>query len=339
MRGKQSVLSLFAGIGGICQGFTDAGCEIALANEIDHNACQTYRNSYDHPLIEGDVRELHATSIKDSIDLVVGGFPCQPFSQAGKQLGFEDQDRGLLFFEIMRLIDELTDDKNRPKALFLENVNRLATIDGGNTYSRIVKEIEQRGYKVRCNTYDDDNRIRGYVLNSKDYSGIPHNRNRIYIIAQDEDLCRAPFKEISKIKPSPLTDFLDNKEKADEKYYRNENNSKHYDLFVQEITKENTIYQYRRFYIRENKNGLCPALTANMGTGGHNVPMIKDPYGIRKLTEDECLGFQGLVGIEFPKEMASGHRYKQIGNSVTVPVVRNIAKNLVRTLRSPVVSF
>lgn len=335
MRGKPSVLSLFAGIGGICQSFTEAGCEIALANEIDRYACQTYRNSYSYPLIEGDIKELHARpDIRDSIDLIVGGFPCQPFSKAGNQLGFNDpQGRGLLFFEIMRLIDELTNNGNKPKALFLENVNRLETLDGGNTYARIVKEIEQRGYKVCCNVYDDTHdRIRGYVLNSKDYSGIPHNRSRIYIIAQDEDLCNAPFKSISKIKPSPLTAFLDNKEKAEEKYYRNEHNSKHYDLFVREITKEDTIYQYRRYYVRENKNGLCPALTANMGTGGHNVPMIKDSYGIRKLTEDECLRFQGLKGIEFPEEMASGHRYKQIGNSVTVPVVKSIAKNLVKTL-------
>lgn len=335
MKGKPSVLSLFAGIGGICQSFTEAGCEISLANEIDHYACQTYRNSYSHPLIEGDIRDLHAKSdIKDSIDLIVGGFPCQPFSQAGNQLGFEDpKGRGLLFFEIMRLVDELIVADEKPKALFLENVGRLETIDEGNTYARIVSEIKQRGYKVRCNVYDDtQDRIHGYVLNSKDYSGIPHNRNRIYIVAQDEEICNAPFKPISKVKPSPLSAFLDNKEKAEERYYRNEYNSKHYDLFLREITKENTIYQYRRYYVRENKNGLCPALTANMGAGGHNVPMIKDSYGIRKLTEDECLRFQGLRGIKFPEKMASGHKYKQIGNSVTVPVVKSIAKNLIKTL-------
>lgn len=322
MRGKPSVLSLFAGIGGICQSFTEAGCEIALANEIDRYACQTYRNSYSHPLIEGDIKDLHASSIKDSIDLVVGGFPCQPFSQAGRQLGFNDpQGRGKLFFEIMRLLDELDENGNRPKALFFENVGRLATIDNGDALRCIEEEIRNRNYDVKS-----------YILNSKDYSGIPHNRNRIYIIAQDALTQNKPFKPIEKVEPLPLTFFLNNKEKAEDQYYRNEHNSKHYDLFVREITEENTIYQYRRFYIRKNKNGLCPALTANMGTGGHNVPMIKDPYGIRKLTEDECLGFQGLKGIEFPEEMMSGHRYKQIGNSVTVPVVKSIAKNLIKTL-------
>ena len=111
MNTRPSVLSLFAGIGGICTAFNNAGCDICLANERDRYACETYRNSHDFPLLEEDVVNLHSNAIRDDVDIVVGGFPCQPFSQAGDQLGFDDpKGRGLMFFEITRIIDELTDD-------------------------------------------------------------------------------------------------------------------------------------------------------------------------------------------------------------------------------------
>ena len=96
---------------------------------------------------------------------------------------------------------------------------------------------------------------------------------------------------------------------------------------------KDTIYQWRRVYVRENKSSVCPTLTANMGTGGHNVPLIRDSFGIRKLTPEECLAFQGFPGrYKFPEEMAQSHRYKQVGNSVAVPVVRRIAEEMVRVL-------
>ena len=99
------------------------------------------------------------------------------------------------------------------------------------------------------------------------------------------------------------------------------------------MTRSDTAYQWRRVYVRENKSGVCPALTANMGTGGHNVPLDKDNDEIRKLTPRECARLQGFPEtFRFPSGMADAHLYHQFGNSVTVPLIEKIAKELVRHL-------
>jgi len=106
-----------------------------------------------------------------------------------------------------------------------------------------------------------------------------------------------------------------------------------YEKIKDDVNNPNTIYQWRRKYVRENKNNVCPTLTANMGTGGHNVPIIKDKKGIRKLTPRECANFQGFdESFKFPKELAVSHRYKQVGNSVTVKVIESIANEIQNVL-------
>ena len=106
-----------------------------------------------------------------------------------------------------------------------------------------------------------------------------------------------------------------------------------YDDLEKEITKKDTIYQWRRKYVRENKSNLCPTLTANMGTGGHNVPLVLTKYGIRKLTPKECFLFQGYPeDFELPENLAQSHLYKQAGNSVVVPVIRRLAKNIKKAI-------
>ena len=127
-----------------------------------------------------------------------------------------------------------------------------------------------------------------------------------------------------------IEDILENK--IEEEYFYYTNKSKYFNQFEEEVASKDTIYQWRRVYLRENKNKLCPTLTANMGTGGHNVPIIKDDYGIRKLTPLECFRFQG-----FPKDyilpgIARSHLYKQAGNSVTVSVIERIAKEILKVL-------
>lgn len=108
---------------------------------------------------------------------------------------------------------------------------------------------------------------------------------------------------------------------------------KRYDVLSREVVKQNTIYQWRRSYVRENKNNVCPTLTASMGTGGNNVPMILTDYGIRKLTPEECLRFQGFPSwFRFPNEISYSARYKQVGNSVVVPLVERIGETIVRQL-------
>lgn len=319
---KPRVASLFAGIGGICQGFINAGCKIVYANEIDKNACRTYRENFDGApyLHEGDVYNQHLNK-KDRIDILTAGFPCQAFSIAGYRKGFEDE-RGVLYTEVHRLIDE-----SKPKAVFYENVKNLQSHDHGRTY-RIIKEgLEDLGYSVT-----------ELVMNTCDYSDIPQNRERIYVVAfknNKKGECPAidnfSFPDKTSYRKT-LREMIDFSYQPNDYYYY-DHNHKYYPLLDQAIDDPDTVYQWRRVYVRKNKKGMCPTLTANMGTGGHNVPIIRDDHDIRKLTEYECLAFQGFPeNFHFPDSVARGQRYKQIGNSVSVPVVKIIAENIVKAL-------
>ncbi len=303
---------LFAGIGGIELGFKNAGFDISWANEIDAKACITYRQNHSHTLYEKDLKDLNPNEL-ESIDILTGGFPCQAFSIAGHQKGFEDE-RGNVFFEILKFIDNLN-----PKIVFLENVKNLTTHDKGRTFKRILEELTARGYHIKHK-----------VLNSSEYANIPQNRERIYIVAF---LNQSTFDKFEFPKPTKLTKKIENlidDEAPNEFYYTK---SKYYQQLKQEMKNKDTVYQWRRIYVRENKNKLCPTLTANMGTGGHNVPLIIDKKDIRKLTPRECARFQGYDDdFILPNELANSHLYKQIGNSVTVPIITAIAKNIKKAL-------
>jgi DNA (cytosine-5)-methyltransferase 1 len=301
--------SLFAGIGGVCKGFEQAGFELSWANEIDKYACMTYRSNFSHQLLEGDIHNIQACNLS-YVDVLTAGFPCQAFSIAGERKGFEDK-RGNLFFEVMRIAKEL-----RPKVIFLENVKNLLTHNKGETFKVITDTLLKNNYSY---VY--------MVLNSSEYGNLPQNRERIYIIAVDKSIENA-LQEINVQKESLTTTIknLLNAEKQENKYYYD--NSKYYDMLSSSVTKQDTVYQLRRIYVRENKNNLCPTLTANMGTGGHNVPLILDDFGIRKLTPRECLRFQGFNDNFKIPNIADSHIYKQAGNSVSVPVIYKIAKQI-----------
>ena len=312
---KNSTLNvggLFAGIGGIELGFKQAGFNISWANEMDKNACITYRANHKHKLFEKDLRELKTSEV-EKIDILTGRFPCQAFSVAGLRKGFED-DRGHVFFEILRFIDEIN-----PSVIFLENVKNLKGHDKGNTFKKIVSELEQRGYYLN---YE--------VLNSADYGNIPQNRERIYIVGfKDKSISKKfKFPEPTKL-TKRIQDLLD--DTALEKFYYT--NSRYYPQLKDEMKNNDTIYQWRRVYVRENKSKLCPTLTANMGTGGHNVPLIIDKKDIRKLTPRECARFQGYDdSFILSDKVAQSHLYKQVGNSVTVPVIEAIANEIKKAL-------
>ncbi len=303
---------LFGGIGGIELGFQQAGFEIVWANEIDKNACITYRLNHNHKLFEKDLNELSTDEV-EKIDILTGGFPCQAFSIAGYQKGFGD-DRGNIFFEILRFIDDL-----EPQIVFLENVKNLVGHDKGRTFKRISKELEDRDYHIKYK-----------VLNSSEYGNVPQNRERIYIVAfKDQKIAeRFSFPEATKLKRK-VADLLD--KTAEERYYYTK--SRYYEQLKEEMLNRDSVYQWRRVYVRENKSKLCPTLTANMGTGGHNVPLIIDDKDIRKLTPRECARFQGYSEkFKFPEKLANSALYKQIGNSVTVPVIKAIALEIKRAV-------
>jgi|TARA_B110000003_G_scaffold110488_1_gene113117 DNA (cytosine-5)-methyltransferase 1 len=316
MKNKYTVGSLYAGVGGICLGFIKSGFEILWANEFDKNACKTYRENFKHKLHEGDVMSLDLDKLK-KVDIIAGGFPCQAFSVAGYRKGFKDP-RGNHFFRMLDFVDEM-----RPKVVLFENVKNLVNHDRGNTFKIIKKEILSRNYSFQAK-----------VLNTKDYGNIPHNRERIFIVAFDYDEfpdCDERFSFPEKEILSKNISTIIHKEKVDEKYYYREDKYMFEEL-NKSITKTDTVYQWRRQYVRENKSKVCPTLTANMGTGGHNVPLIKTIHGIRKLTPKECFLFQGFPkNYKFPK-ISNGQLYKQAGNSVSVPVLHQISKNIMTVL-------
>ncbi|MDD4066914.1 MAG: DNA cytosine methyltransferase [Clostridia bacterium] len=307
--------SMFAGIGGICLGFKQAGADIVWANEIDKNACITYRTNFgDSYLVEDDIKNVKTSDIPD-IDILTAGFPCQPFSIAGYQKGFID-DRGNLFFEIIRVLKD-----KKPKAILLENVKNLASHDNGHTFEVIANALRKNGYFIKKD-----------ILNTADYGNVPQNRERIYIVGfRDEKQCeRFSFPEPIKLTKS-IYDVIKFDEKKEDLYYYNK--TKYYDILKETMQNQDTVYQWRRIYCRENKNKLCPTLTANMGTGGHNVPLIKDNYDIRKLTPKECLLFQGFpIDYKIPSNLSNSHIYKQAGNAVSVPVIERIAENIMKVL-------
>lgn len=309
-----TVGDLFAGIGGVATGFDRAGFDIVWANEIDKRACMTYRANHSHPLIEGDIHLIDPKDLAPT-DVLCAGFPCQAFSVAGYRKGFED-DRGNLFFEIMRLAKHL-----QPQAIFLENVKNLKGHDKGNTYRVIEETLINHGYHVQ-----------NQVLNTCEHSIIPQNRERIFIIAfknkHAHDAFEFPEKVEETLKPHDLIDRV-----APEKYYYG--HTKYYDILKEEMKNKDHVYQWRRQYVRENKSGVCPTLTANMGMGGHNVPLIIDDKDIRKLTPRECLRMQGFDDrFIIPEDLPDSAVYKQAGNSVSVPVIEAIASKIMQALNA-----
>ena len=316
---KLKFIDLFAGIGGIKMAFESEGFECVFSNDFDSNCKITFDLNFskifeiDKQMVLEDIQKISTNKIPDC-DFLCGGFPCQPFSVAGYRQGFNDKNgRGNLFFDIIRILKD-----KKPKAFLLENVKNLKTHDKGNTIKIIYQELEKLGYKI------DDK-----VLNAMKYGNVPQNRERIYIIGFLDKNSFDKFKFPKKITlKKTIYDCLE--KNVDEKYYYNKKPL--YERIKKSITKKNTIYQWRRQYVRENKNNVCPTLTANMGTGGHNVPIILDDNGIRKLTPRECANFQGFPDSYRLPNIADSQLYKQFGNSVVVPVIKRIAKNIKKAL-------
>ena len=307
-------IDLFAGVGGIRLGFEKAGFDTVFANDFELSCKETYDlNVNETPLFVEDINKLDIEKIPE-FDMLLGGFPCQPFSIAGYRKGFKDKGRGDLFFRIVEIIEA-----RKPKVVFLENVKNLKTHDNGNTFKVVKKTLEDLGYTVKSR-----------ILNTMEHGNIPHNRERIFIVAFLDQKVAERFKFPTKIKlTKSIHDFLE--PNVDEKYYYN--GKALYANLKKEIDDPNAVYQWRRKYVRKNKSGVVPTLTANMGMGGHNVPIIMDKNGIRKLTPKECFMFQG-----FPKkfklpEIADSRLYKQAGNSVTVTVIERVARNIKKALK------
>lgn len=312
-----TVTSLFAGVGGIDEGFEKTKhFKTVYANEFDKYAKKTFETNLDLIVDDNDITQLSEKKLEHT-DVLLAGFPCQPFSVAGYRKGFED-NRGNLFFDTLRMIKKV-----KPQVIFLENVKNLVSHDGGNTFRVIKESLEANGYHIKYQ-----------VLNAKDFGNIPQNRERIYVVGFRNKNYVNKFEFPSSIPlKKTVYDVIDFDSKMDDRYYYTKDNCSFYDELIDVITEEGVIYQWRRRYVRKNKSGVVPTLTANMGTGGHNVPLIYTKHGIRKLTPRECFAVQGFPNdFELPLESSNTQLYKQAGNSVVVPVIERIANNIFKAL-------
>lgn len=316
-------------MGGFCLAFAKEGFSVVWANEKDNFAVNTYRHNFPSTTVYHKPVEDFSVVGDElcAVDVLTAGFPCQPFSVAGSKLGFSDT-RGRTFFEILRLVREF--GRDRPKIILLENVPHLLSHDRGRTFNRITQEIQAAGYWFMPG-------VNTTVLNTKIHTDIPQNRERLYMVALSWDHFRTntfrfPEPEAATLNYRTLVDLH---QKPDDSFYFNED-SRWLKMFEDSIEAGNpdSIYMLRRNYVRENKSNSVFALMANMGDGGHNVPVIQDSWGIRKLTPTECLRLQGFSDTEFtfPQSLSKIQQYKQIGNSVTVPLVRKLAAECRRLL-------
>ena len=314
---KFTFIDLFVGIGGFRLAMQEYGGRCVFSSEFNPNAQKTYSFNYGEVPF-GDITSDETKSIiPESFDILCGGFPCQAFSIAGYRKGFEDT-RGTLFFDIAEILK-----KHQPKAAFLENVRNLEGHDDGKTFSVIYGTLKELGYSVYHK-----------VLNSAEYGNIPQHRERIIIVAFHKEKVKN-HKDFVFPDPIPLTktihDCID-ADKKDEKYYYRES-QRYYPQLIKDMVNPDTVYQWRRVYCRGNKSNLCPTLTANMGGGGHNVPLILANDGIRKFTPKECLNFMGYPEFfSFPDSIAESAKYMQAGNSVVVPMMTRVAEQIVKVL-------
>lgn len=319
---KLKCASFFAGVGGIDIGFELTNAfEVIYANEFDAYPAKTYEINSNIKVDCRDINDVIPEEIPN-FDVCLAGFPCQAFSVAGYRKGFNDEKgRGTLFFEVARIIKA-----KKPRIIFLENVKNLVTHDNGNTFKIILNTLADLGYSVKYK-----------VLNAMEYGNVPQNRERIYIVGflEKEQCDRFEFPVAIPL-TTKLDDIIDFHSKLDDKYYYTKGKYKGdiYDKLIEAMDDDRAIYQWRRQYVRKNKSGVVPTLTANQGTGGHNVCLIMTDNGIRKMTPHECFNTQGFpVSFKLPENMTESRLYKQAGNSVCVSVIKRIADSIANTIK------
>lgn len=293
--------------------------ETVYANDIEKNSKKIYDVNFETKLTLKDIHDIDVKKEIPKIDILTAGFPCQPFSIAGEKKGFEDT-RSNVFWKLIEIMKI-----HKPKVVVLENVKNLKSHDNGETFKKITDEIDKLNYKYKYQ-----------IINTCEITPIPQNRERIYIVCFLDKKHSDKFKfpeNIDEDEKKEIVDMIE--DEVDELYYYTDKLKiwKEIEKSIIKKVETNTIYQYRRFYTRENKNNLCPTLTANMGSGGHNVPLIKDNNGIRKLTPRECFNFQGFPKkYKLPNDISNSGLYKLSGNAVSYPVIKKIANEIISIL-------
>ncbi len=327
-RARYRSIDLFAGIGGIRLGFEQAfGDEVdtVFVSEFDRHAVETYRSNFDTPsTIHGDITKIDADEVPD-FDICLAGFPCQAFSLAGQRRGFDDDfkgmSRGTLFFDMARICE-----RHRPKVIFCENVKGLPIHRRGETFRVILGTLEQMGYRPFYK-----------VLNSKDF-GVPQNRERIYIVAFRDDLAPQEFDfPTGAGERRTISDILD-PAPIPSRYYLS-------DVYVETLRRHRARHEAKGHgfgYEIRPLDGIAGTIVC--GGMGRERNLLVDhrehstvptthikgrvnDEDIRKMTPREWARLQGYPE-SFRLELADTHLYKQLGNSVTVPVIRAIAERI-----------
>lgn len=307
MKKKFKFIDLYAGTGGISIPFRDLGGEDVFASEWDKFAQVTYEANFGHKPV-GDIGEIKPKDIP-AHDLLLAGFPCQPFSNAGLKKGFLDK-RGNQFFIISEIVKQ-----HRPKVLFLENVKGFRSHDKGNTFSVIKKVIEQ----------DLDYTLFTEVLNAKNF-GLPQNRERFYMIAFDNRVFGKDF--IFKF-PDPLNvqtkvgDILE-RGKIDEKYTISDKLWAGHQRRKKMHAKKGNGFGYSIF---NKKSPYTSTISARYYKDGSEILIEQKDKNPRKITPREAANLQGYPP-EYKIVVSDVQAYKQFGNAVAVPVIKEIASKI-----------
>jgi len=322
-------IDLFAGIGGIRLGFEGAFkklIETVFVSEWDRHAQKTYKTNFDKDEFEisGDITEISESDVP-AFDICLAGFPCQAFSLAGRRKGFNDDykgmARGTLFFDLVRICEY-----HKPKVIFCENVKGLTIHDRGRTYNVIKSSLEEIGYTV----YEK-------VLNSRDF-GVPQNRERIYIVAFRNDINSKGFKFPSPTDSSKRIKNIIEDKPVSAKYYLSE-------TYIETLRRHRARHEAKGngfgYEIRDLEDVAGAIVCGGMGRERNllidkrqkdltPVTHIKgeiNKEGIRKMTPREWARLQGYDD-KYKLRLADVHLYKQLGNSVTVPVIEAIAEEI-----------
>lgn len=304
------MIDLFAGIGGTRLGFYQTGkTQVVFSSEIDKFAIKTYSANYGETP-SGDITKIDAKDVPNH-DILVGGFPCQAFSQAGLKKGFEDT-RGTLFFEIARILKE-----KQPKAFLLENVKNLTLHDNGRTFEVIKATLRELGYEIYP-----------MLFKAKDF-GVPQNRERIYIVGFNKEKV-SNYKDFKAPTPSKknicVGDILE--EKVDSKYTISDQLWEGHKRRKVENKEKGKGFGYSLF----NENSpYTNTISARYYKDGSEILIEQKGQNPRKLTPRECARLQG-----FPEEyiipVSDTQAYKEFGNSVAVPVIHAIAEQIIKVL-------
>lgn len=314
-------IDLFCGVGGIRLGMEEQGFECVMSSDINPECQRTYKENFGElPL--GDITQIDEKTVPEH-DILCAGFPCQPFSISGRQKGFDDT-RGTLFFEICRILNE-----KKPSVVFLENVKHLVHHDHGKTLAVILEKLEELGYRVAWK-----------VLNGCDY-GVPQNRERIIIIGSLRGTF--DFEKLQTIKRGRLLDYLDKQGEFEylspEEYTLLENPKQqpgsglifagYRNKSIRKVGVRPGTEHLSRVHKQPNRiysvYGIHPTLPSQETSGRYFI--LTEDNRVRKLTLNECWRIMGFPE-NYTRVSATGEQYKQLGNSVCVPMVAAVAAEI-----------